>query len=234
MTDRRTAGDFIGRRLGLTFSTSSSQLANLVKSSHRRVIVLASLVTVLTLTSALLLALAPAPLTQGASNTLFAIDTPQSLDVIFQPDVPMASGRWKYIYVHQSSTTAGNALSLAHNINAPGNPAGGIADHFVIGNGDGSVDGGLEVCPRWTTQTSAIVPDGHTIDPDCISICLIGDFDRSVPTSTQLRRLEQLVGALQVRLRIPANNVLLLDEANNPAGIGRYFPQTALRDQLLP
>ena len=37
-----------------------------------------------------------------------------------------------------------------------------------------------------------------------------------------------------VRLRIPASNVLLLDEADNVAGSGRYFPQTALRDELLP
>ena len=189
-------------------------------------IVLASLVTVLTLTSALLLALAPAPLSPGASNTLFAIDTPQSLDVIFQPDVPMASGRWKFIYIHQSGTSAGNAMSLARD-------GSSIPDHFVIGNGDGSVDGGLEVCPRWTAQSVATVAPGHSIDPDCISICLVGDFDRSVPTPTQLRRLEQLVGALQVRLRIPANNVLLLDEPTS-AGSGRYFPQTALRDQLLP
>ena len=198
-----------------------------MKSSHRRVIVLTSLVSVLTLTSALLLALAPAPLRPGPSNTLFAIDTPQSLDAIFQPDAPMTTGRWKSIYIHHSATTAGNALSL-------GQPNGGVPDHFVIGNGDGSVDGGLEICPRWMSQTSAVAPAGHTIDQDCISICLIGDFDRSVPTPTQLRRLEQLVGAIQVRLRIPASNVLVLDEAGSSAGSGRYFPQTALRDQLLP
>ncbi|MBV8781989.1 MAG: N-acetylmuramoyl-L-alanine amidase [Phycisphaerae bacterium] len=198
-----------------------------MKQSHRRVIVLASLVSVLTLTSALLLALAPAPMSPGASNTLFAIDEPKNLDVIFQPDVPMSTGRWKSIYVHQSATTAGNALSLAQ-------AGGGVPDHFVIGNGDGSVDGGLEVCPRWTTQSSALAPAGHSIDPDCISICLVGDFDRSVPTPTQLRRVEQLIGALQVRLRIPATNVLMLNEENTPAGSGRYFPQTALRDQLLP
>ena len=199
-----------------------------MKNSHRRVIVLASLVCVLTLTSALLLALAPAPLSPGASNTLFAIDAPTTLDVVFQPDVPMTTGRWKYIYIHHSATTAGNALSLAR-------PASGVPDHFVIGNGDGSVDGGLEVCPRWTTQAAADAPAGaNSIDSDCISICLIGDFDRSVPTPTQLRRLEQLVGALQVRLRIPASNVLLLDQANNATGSGKYFPQTALREQLLP
>jgi hypothetical protein len=149
------------------------------------------------------------------------------MDVIFQTDTPMRTGRWKYIYVHHSTTTAGNALSLAQGSN-------GVADHFIIGNGDGSVDGEVQVGPRWNTQSVAGVPNGaSSIDPDCISICLIGDFDRGVPTPTQLRRLEQLVGALQGRLRIGATTVFL-DQSSSAAGVGRYFPQTAFREQLLP
>jgi hypothetical protein len=202
-----------------------------VKKTHRRVVVLTSLVSVLTLTSALLLALAPPPLTPDVSNRLFAIETPQTMDVIFQTDTPMRTGRWKYIYVHHSTTTAGNALSLAQ-LSAGG--TGGVADHFVIGNGDGSVDGEVQIGPRWNTQSMAGVPNGATsIDPDCISICLIGNFDRGVPTPTQLRRLEQLVSALQGRLRIPATSVFL-DQSASAAGVGRYFPQTAFREQLLP
>jgi hypothetical protein len=198
-----------------------------VKKTHRNVIVLTSLVSVLTLTSALLLALAPAPLTPDATDRLFAIETPQTMDVIFQTDTPMRTGRWKYIYVHHSTTTAGNALSLAQG-------SAGVADHFIIGNGDGSVDGEVQIGPRWNNQTPAGVPKGATsIDPDCISICLIGDFDRGVPTPTQLRRLEQLVNALQGRLRIGATDVFL-DQSASAAGVGRYFPQTAFREQLLP
>jgi hypothetical protein len=198
-----------------------------VKKTHRRVIVLTSLVFVLTLTSALLLALAPAPLAPDATNRLFAIETPQTMDVIFQTDTPMRTGRWKYIYVHHSTTTAGNALSLVQG-------TAGVADHFIIGNGDGSVDGEVQIGPRWNNQNPAGIPNGATsVDPDCISICLIGNFDHGVPTPTQLRRLEQLVNALQGRLRISANNVFL-DQASSAAGVGRYFPQTAFREQLLP
>jgi hypothetical protein len=198
-----------------------------VKKTHRRVVVLTSLVSVLTLTSALLLALAPAPLTPDVSNRLFAIETPQTMDVIFQTDTPMRTGRWKYIYVHHSTTTAGNALSLAQG-------SAGVADHFVIGNGDGSVDGEVQIGPRWNSQSVAGIPNGATsIDQDCISICLIGNFDHGVPTPTQLHRLEQLVSALQGRLRIPATSVFL-DQAASAAGVGRYFPQTAFREQLLP
>jgi hypothetical protein len=202
-----------------------------VKKTHRQVIVLTTLVGVLTLTSALLLALAPAPLAPDATNRLFAIETPQSMDVIFQTDTPMRTGRWKYIYVHHSTTTAGNALSLSQG-------SDGVADHFIIGNGDGSIDGEVQVGPRWNTQSVAGTPKGATsINPDCISICLIGNFDRGVPTPTQLRRLEQLVSALQGRLRIAATNVYLdqsTTTSDSPAGVGRYFPQTAFREQLLP
>ncbi len=198
-----------------------------MKQAQRRVVVLTSLVLVLTLTSALLLALAPAPLTPDATNSLFAIDTPQTMDVIFQTDTPMRTGRWKYIYVHHSSTVAGNALSLAQ-------ANRGVADHFVIGNGDGCMDGEIQIGPRWNAQSEPGIPEGATgIDPNCISICLVGDFEHSVPTPTQLRRLEQLVSTLQGRLRISATDVVM-DSSSTAAGVGRFFPQTAFREQLLP
>lgn len=202
-----------------------------MKNTHRRVIVLSTLVTVLSLTSALLLALAPAPLTPDASNSLFAIDAPQTMDVVFQTDTPVRTARWKFIYVHQSRTTSGNAMTLA-------NGPHGVGDHFVIGNGDGCTDGEIQVGQRWNKQLSAAPPAGaQQIDGDCISICLVGDFDHGVPTPTQLRRLSQLVNALQGRLHIGARSVMLVDQpASNgtPASIGKYFPATAFRDQLLP
>ena len=47
-------------------------------------------------------------------------------------------------------------------------------------------------------------------------------------------RLGQLLNVLQGRFDIPAGQVLLVSEANSAAGIGRYFPTTAFRQQLLP
>ena len=199
-----------------------------MKNTHRRVIVLSTLITVLTLTSALLLALAPAPLTPDASSSLFAIEAPQTMDAVFQTDTPARTARWKYIYIHQSHTTAGNALTLAK-------PGEAVGDHFVIGNGDGCGDGEIQVGQRWNQQHSAAPPTGaRQIDPDCISICLVGDFDRSVPTPTQVRRLSQLVNTLQGRLHIGGRGVLMIDQNGSAAGIGKYFPTTAFREQLLP
>jgi hypothetical protein len=200
-----------------------------VKNSHRKFIVFVSLVGLLTLTSALLLALAPAPLMPDAASSLFAIDAPSSLDVIFNTKVQSPPNRWKYIYVRHSRTASGNALSL-------GQTPGGLGDHFVIGNGDGAIDGEIQIGQRWNHQQPATPPAGaQKIDPACVSICLVGDFDRTVPTQTQLRRLSQLVGTLQGKYGIASNCVVLQTEvSSSPAGIGRYFPSTAFRQQLLP
>lgn len=195
--------------------------------ARRNVLVFSSLVAALTLTSVLLMVVSPPPLSQDVASSLFAIDQPASLDAIFNTRTPVRDGRWKYIYIHHSRTPAGNALSLAQ--------SGGLSDHFVIGNGDGCVDGEIQIGQRWDHQTPAAPPAGASqLDPACISICIIGDFDRGVPTQVQVRRITQLVNTLQNRFAISADRVVLIDHANSPAGIGRYFPSTAFRQQLLP
>jgi hypothetical protein len=199
-----------------------------VKQPNRKVVVFTTLVGVLTLTSALLLALAPAPLTPDASSSLFAIDAPESMDVIFQTQASIRSGRWRYIFIHHSRTNSGNGITLSQR-------GTGLGDHFVVCNGDGGIDGELQIGQRWTQQLSAVAPTGAAFrDDGCISICVVGDFDRTVPTPTQIRRLTQLVNSLQGRLDIPAGQVLLMNPLGSNAGVGRYFPMTAFRQQLLP
>jgi hypothetical protein len=61
----------------------------------------------------------------------------------------------------------------------------------------------------------------------------VGDFDRTAPTPTQIKRLEHLAQTLQEQFRIPATGVWLFDCANSPAGAGRYFPASAFQGQLL-
>jgi hypothetical protein len=198
-----------------------------VKKSRRRVVVFTSLIAVLTFTSALLLALAPAPLSPDAASSLFAVDQTDSMEPIFQTEVVPQPGRWKYIYIHHSRTFGGNAITL-------GQETGGLNDHFVIGNGEGAIDGEIQIGQRWNRQVPANPPAGATgIDPTCISICLIGDFDRNVPTPTQIKRLTQLTSALQSRYGIATDRVLVVSRPNSPAGSGRYFPLTALREQLI-
>jgi hypothetical protein len=199
-----------------------------VKNTHRKFLVFITLVGVLTGTSALLLALAPAPLTPDTSASLYAIDAPDSMEVIFQTHTPCQNGHWKAIYIHHSRTASGSALTLRQVKGMP-------ADHFVIGNGDGAVDGEIQIGERWDKQLAAAAPAGATrIDDDCISICLVGDFDKSRPTPTQLKRVTQLVTALQARFRIAPSDVSLINQPNSAAAAGRYFPAAAFREQLLP
>jgi hypothetical protein len=218
----------VPRRTASRSTISKSKQSHATASPRRKFVVFASLVAALTLTSALLLALAPDSLRPDASRSLFAIGEPQSLDELFDTAVPLQSDRWKYIFIHQSRTEAGDALSLAQS------PAG-VPDHFVIGNGDGCQDGEIQITQRWTQQDApGDIAGLPRTQPNFVSICLVGDFDRSPPTAAQERRLVQLVTALQRKLDIPQQNVVSSSNEVGIAGIGRNFPRAALRSQLLP
>ena len=177
-------------------------------------------------TSVLLLALAPPPLTTSMWRSLFALDAPETLDEVFKTQNTVTDGRWRYIYIHHSRTIGGDAVSLAR--------ANG--DHFVIGNGDGCIDGEIQMTQNWNHQLSiSLPPQGASqMDPGCISICVIGDFDQTLPTPTQQRRLAQLVSTLQGKLQIPSTDVQVYDLEKSPAGIGHVFPIASFRSQILP
>jgi hypothetical protein len=201
---------------------------NTDRRHNRRVAVFVTLVGMIAFTSVLLLVLAPPPVTPSNWRSLFALDAPQSLDVVFQTQIPVTSNRWRYIYIHHSRTTSGDAVTLSQQ--------SGSADHFVIGNGDGCIDGEIQMTQAWNHQQSITSPPqgASQMDPDCISICLVGDFDTTKPTPTQQRRLTQLVGTLQSKLRIPASEIQVYDLAGSPAGIGHSFPIAEFRNQILP
>jgi hypothetical protein len=111
----------------------------------------------------------------------------------------------------------------------------GLADHFVIGNGDGCGDGEIQIGQRWAQQLApGLTPGANYIDPDCISICLIGDFNLTQPTPTQRRRLVQLIGALQNKLRISRDHIYLYSGVETAAGVGRHFPVNDLRTEITP
>ncbi|MGD1276147.1 MAG: peptidoglycan recognition family protein [Tepidisphaeraceae bacterium] len=199
-----------------------------MKHSKRNVVVLTSLIALLSFTSALLLALAPPPLAAEGYGALAAGGQGQYLDQVFHTAVAAKPEQWKYIYIHHSGTASGSAQTLA--------VAGmGLCDHFLVGNGEGCQDGEIQIGQRWNQQQPAAAPPGvDHIEPNCLSICLVGDFDKTMPTPMQLRRLTQLVSTLQAQLRIPAERVILLNQPGTPSSVGRYFPVTAFRDQILP
>lgn len=200
-----------------------------LKSSRRNVTVYFSLVAALTVTSLILRALSPKPLTPDAATTLFAADTSDAggMDAIFETRAAIQPGRWQSIYIHHSATAGGDARSLSQG-------DAGLPDHFLIGNGDGCADGAVQLGQRWTQQQSAAYPgDGRALRDQCISICLVGDFDRSAPTATQMQRLSQLVAALRGRLQIAAEHIVILDQPQGgPANVGRKFPISAFLAEM--
>ena len=214
------------RRRGAAKASAPVVKASANTASRRKLYVLLSLVTVMSLTGMLLLVMKSEPVVPDTSFSLMASD---SAEGVFRTKVPVRAGRWRSVLIHHSRTASGDATSLA---DAAGGPVG-LADHFVIGNGEGCGDGEVQIGQRWNDQQPAGRPPGlDHVDPACISICLIGDFDRNAPTPAQLSRLRQIVAALQGRLRIGAEQVWLPDVPGSPAGAGRYFPYAPFRQQL--
>lgn len=195
------------------------------KKSRRNVVVLASLLGSLVATSLLLIALAPAPLTPDAAGTLFAIDQNDSFEQIFATKTPVTQGRWTQIFIHQSRTRGGNAVTLGQR--------DGMGDHFLIGNGIQCGDGEIQIGRRWSAQQAA-QPVGAQVAAGCISICLVGDLDQAPPTDAQLLRLEQLVQVLQRRLGVRGKDVVVMTQPGNAAGIGEKFPLGHLSRAVLP
>jgi hypothetical protein len=109
-------------------------------------------------------------------------------------------GRWKYIVVHNSGTRAGNAhifdiyhRRVRHMVN-------GLAYHFVIGNGRNSGNGQIEIGHRWTAQLNGGHVASDYLNDIALGICLVGDYNRDVPTKAQLVALNELISYLRYRL----------------------------------
>jgi hypothetical protein len=197
------------------------------RKSKRTTIVIASLFGSLSLTSLLLLVLAPPPISTG----LIMVAPPgdplgaKRLEAIYDPKIRIQPGRWQTIYIHHSRTRRGNADSLAR---------AGLGDHFIIGNGadESSTDGVIEASERWIKQQQAVM-HGRPYRTDQITICVVGDFDAAEPTAVQAQRVAELVQSLQRKLGIPATAVFAYDYPGSPSGIGRHFPTRQLSESLV-
>ena len=113
---------------------------------------------------------------------------------------PVRRGRWKYVIVHNSGTREGNArifdiyhLRVRHMKN-------GLAYHFVIGDGHGSGDGQIEIGHRWTAQLNGGHVASDYLNDISLGICLVGDFNRDIPTNAQIGALGELIGYLRDRV----------------------------------
>lgn len=146
----------------------------------------------------------------------------RSIESVFDTRSALDTGRWRRVVIHHSATPVGTAASIKSNAGRDG------GYHFIIGNGRGMKAGEIHVTYRWLDQLPA---DGGLSD-DTIAICLVGDGNRRQFAQTQIRWLVELVSALDHRLGIPEDRVLIEADADPASGPGRLFPSAFFREQL--
>jgi hypothetical protein len=112
----------------------------------------------------------------------------------------VARNRWKYIIVHNSGTRQGNARIFDYYHRHVRKMPNGLAYHFVIGNGSSSGNGQIEIGDRWTRQLNGGHVHSDYLNYISIGICLVGDFNRDVPTKNEYLALDELIRYLRQRV----------------------------------
>lgn len=110
--------------------------------------------------------------------------------------------------IHHSATQVGS-VSAFHRFHTQ-QGYGGIAYHFVIGNGQGMPDGEVQATFRWQRQIAgthvSVNSWGHNIFG--IGICLVGNLENSAPTQAQIVALQKLVWKLRKDYDIKPENIV--------------------------
>ncbi|HEX4086494.1 MAG TPA: N-acetylmuramoyl-L-alanine amidase [Chthoniobacteraceae bacterium] len=113
---------------------------------------------------------------------------------------PVARRRWRFIVVHNSGTRQGNARIFDYYHRYVRKMPNGLAYHFVIGNGTSSGNGQIEIGGRWTKQLQGGHVHSDYLNNISLGICLVGDFNRDLPTKDQLVALKELIDYLRIRV----------------------------------
>ncbi len=130
---------------------------------------------------------------------------------------------WRYIVVHHSASSAGSARTFHQAHRKRG--WDGLGYDFVIGNGNGSPDGRVEVGYRWREQKVGAHAGVDYMNQHGVGICLVGNFDLDAPTHAQIRALTRLCNFLGEYCGIPPENLRLHRDLKTTACPGRHFPR---------
>jgi hypothetical protein len=200
---------------------------------RRTVVVWTTLILSMTLISGLLLLLEPSQIPRIAQ---LEITDPfgnfDDTEALFNTDESL-SNRWQGIVIHHSGQTHGDAAMLDRQHRVAGDSQG-LRYHFVIGNGDGASDGSIQISPRWREQVDAAHQSvSPWYDHHAIAICLIGNGDRNTPSASQMQQLVRLTTALQKRLKIAPEQVVMQANVSGSTSPGVRFPASQFRRQLI-
>jgi N-acetyl-anhydromuramyl-L-alanine amidase AmpD len=148
---------------------------------------------------------------------------------------------WKYIVIHHSATDSGSAKAF-HKYHTD-NGWGGLCYHFIIGNGNGTLDGAVETGFRWKQQIAGTHCTVKAWEYNFfgIGICLVGNFEKAKPTEKQMESLLTLVARLMKKHNIPLNQVIGHKEVpydDDPSRFeatvcpGKLFPMNEFKKRL--
>ena len=145
-----------------------------------------------------------------------------------------APGRWRYIVIHHSGVEDGTIKSMDRYHREQRHMEHGLAYHFVIGNGNGMRDGQISVCQRWRKQLDGGHLRSQAQNRISLGICLVGNFEKTKPTPTQLRRLTALTRALLTKCKLSADAVKTHRQINvvHTRCPGRHFPTKSFLGSL--
>jgi len=140
------------------------------------------------------------------------------------------STRWRYIVCHHSAIEAGNAkvYGSAHKRRGMEN---GLAYHFVVGNGQDSGDGEIEIGPRWQKQLRGGHVRSTRVNDSGIGICIVGNMENHRPTNRQAQALNQLLDFLKDGHTRAGSQVTVHKwvDKNHTVCPGKYFPYDGLK-----
>jgi hypothetical protein len=137
-------------------------------------------------------------------------ETAQAAEAAAPPPAPR-NPAFRSIVLHHSATHGGNAASFERNHRLR---LGGLAYHFIVGNGSGSGDGEVETGYRWRDQLPGPHTKNQAVNAESIAVCLVGDLHVQPPTEKQLAAALDLLERLCRECAIPADRVRSHREAD--------------------
>ena len=168
-------------------------------------------------------------------NTIFAgqrlLIPTQKSDLAYLASLPSdlphikVSSRWKSIIIHHSATPVGTIKGM-DGVHRRRGMENGLAYHFVIGNGQGIKDGEIAIGNRWKQQLNGGHLKSEHQNQTSIGICLVGNFDKSKPSSKQMDSLRDLVLFLMDRCKLETKDVKTHQQINivSTRCPGKFFP----------
>ncbi len=143
--------------------------------------------------------------------------------------------RWEYVVLHHSATKEGSADNFDRYHREQKKWEHGLAYHFVIGNGNGSGNGEIEVGDRWKKQLHGAHTANIDLNRIAIGICLVGNFEAdSEPTNSQIKSLVSLVAYFSEKYHIPKSHIVKHSQVlqKGTACPGKNFPYKQLINEI--